>query len=93
MTQFLSLVGVQTSELTSIFVYLCVSIPLLLVFGYFALYQPLQAYMRHHKIISFQAFFTQEFHQDQNVALSIFLGAKILAAAIIISHAMVFNLM
>jgi hypothetical protein len=62
------------------------------VFGYFAVYQPLQAYIRHHQIVSFQSFFAKEFYADHNIALSIFLGAKILASAIIISHAMVFTI-
>lgn len=91
--QILQTIWVNEYWLRQIALYLFISLPLLITIFYFSTILELTKYIKKSKDnLSIIELIQKELLKENNIALSIFLGSKFLAIGIIISHAMVFNI-
>lgn len=95
LSYIVNLVGIDKSWVIEIIKYLIISIPLFLWIFYLTTIQELKKYLSstNTKDAGILKLIQKELLEDNNIALSIFLWSKLVALSIIISSAMVFNLL
>jgi len=93
MANIFSVLGLDPSGASQILQYLLVAIPLTMVMFYVTTVMEFRKLLISHNKGSVAELIKKEFEEDNNLALSIFLGAKFIAITTIISFAMVFNLL
>lgn len=91
--QILQTLWINEYWLKQIALYLFISLPLLIAIFYFSTILEINKYIKKLKNgWGILELIQKELLKENNISLSIFLGSKFLAIAIIISHAMVFNI-